>query len=125
MPDTNQILNQVLEASQKSAVQQEIVLSKVSDLVIRMDAQDSAIKELRTAIQGSSEQAGLLTRLALIEATQGRLEASMKELEKSDAAQRDDLKEITTRYKTITALLGLASGGGGAGIAIALGKIFS
>ena len=123
MPNDNVMLAQVLEATQKSAVQQEVILNKVTDLVARMDLQDTAIKDLRVAIQGNGDKTGLNTRLALIENHNERMDASIKELQNSDSTQRDDLKEIGTKFKVVTALLGLGGGGGGAAAVLIAQKL--
>ena len=111
---TDTLLLQLLEASKQDATRLELVQTGVAAITNRLDVQDTAIKELTEALRGNGEKAGVQTQIALLTADMRRTEATVSKLQTSDQSQSDDLKEISTKFKIVTALLGLGGGGGGA-----------
>ena len=120
---TDTLLLQLLEASKQDATRLELVQTGVAAITSRLDVQDTAIKELTEALRGNGEKAGVQTQIALLTADMRRTEATVSKLQTSDQSQSDDLKEISTKFKIVTALLGLGGGGGGAAAVLVAQKV--
>jgi len=123
MSDVTILVQQVLEFQRESASRLEVLQGGLDALNQRLDAQGSSIKDLTDSVKGSGDASGLQTRLVVVEKELHRLSASVDKLAASDSVQRDEIKEITTKFKIFSALLGLGTGGGGAAIAILAQKL--
>jgi predicted amino acid racemase len=129
MPNTvPELLKQVIDGQTALTTRVEQVNAGVTTITTRLDEQDNKIKVLTDAIVGTAEAPGLLTKMALAQDHIKRLEVRLdkheaevaEKLEKNDnqtEANKTDLKEVTTKFKFITGLLGMGGGAAGVGIA--------